>query len=265
MKSKFFRGTLAALVFAVLVTGVVGLRWDNARLRERIAATRRQGEPAGRLREDNRRAREILARVESGADDGVRAIHAEVLQARGEAEALARRAEEQHADLVHEAAVFAAALANNRDPTQGLTRLEHFQNVGQGAPGAAVQTLVWAALKGDDDLLAKLLALDPAARQRSDALIARLPEAGRARWTPEKLAALWVTGLVTEVSAAQVLGETMPDATHATVTVRLGRAKEEQKIPLTRTDTGWQIVVGEKQIKGLEKQLGGVALPAAKK
>ena len=133
--------------------------------------------------------------------------------------------------------------------------MEHFQNAGQATPGAAFQTFVWAAMKGEDATLAGMIAFPGAAREKAEAVVAALPAEVQAKYpTPEKLAALFFANALTAMNAAQVVDVTLPDAEHAVVTVR-GLTDRPQKIPMQLGSSGWQIVVPE----GMVGKLGGWA------
>jgi len=56
---------------------------------------------------------------------------------------------------------------------------------GQAMPTAATTTLVWAALKDDEAMIARLCTMSEKARAQAQALTARLPEDAQVRWTHE--------------------------------------------------------------------------------
>ncbi len=255
------------MLVAAGAVAVGGLHLDNARLRTRVADSHRQRERLERLREENRRAQEIVKRSQTDETGAARAVHDDVVRVRGEVAALEKRAAEQHARLTAKTAAEAETLANNRDPQKGLTRLEHFQNLGQGTPGAAWQTLVWGALKGDDAVLAQVITISAPALAKAEALIAGLPEGARAQWTPEKLAAMFFTGAFNEVTAAQVMTENTKDAQHVELRVRLKSGTKEPIIPFQWElgAKGWQVVFEEKFLGAVRKKIAGAEGPSPKK
>ena len=190
-----------------------------------------------------------------------------MIRARAEIVEWEKRAAERTQQLAAKATAESAALEANRDPRTGLTRLEHFQNLGQSAPATAFQTLVWAAMKGDDATLAQVSMVSESARAKAEALIARLPESGRAQWTPEKLAAMFFTGAFGEVTAAQVLAENPKDQQHVALSVRLVGAGKETTIPLLTQlgANGWQVVFDEKMFGAVQKKIAKAEMPPAKK
>lgn len=252
-------------VVGAMVIG--GLHFDNVRLRARGTEARRQHERIEHLREENCRVQELLARAQTDEADAARAVRAEVVRVRAEVAALQQRAAELHGRLAAKGAAEAEALANNRDPQSGLTRLEHFRESGQTTPGAAFQTLGWAAWHGDAAALARVSTITAGARAKAEALIAGLPESARGQWSPEKLAAMFFTGAFGEVTAAHVVTETTQDPQHVALKVRISGGAKEATIPLLaqRGSDGWQIVFDEKLLSAVQKKIANALPPAAKK
>lgn len=267
MISRLFKIGLLVLFVVAGAVAIGGLHMDNARLRTRVTESRRQRDRLERLREENRRAQELVTQSQTDEAGATRAIHADVTRARGEAAGLEKHAVERHAQVTAKSAADAEALADNRDPQKGLARLEHFQNLGQGTPGAAFQTLVWAALKGDSAMLAQVSTVSVSARAKAEALIAGLPESAREQWSPEKLAAMFFTGAFNEVTAAQVLAEIAKDPQHITLSVRLTGGAKDTTIPLLAQlgANGWQVVFDEKFLGVVQKKVANAAVPLAKK
>jgi hypothetical protein len=261
---------LIALVAAAGASGLVVLRNSNTRLRKQVADLRIQNNEVALLREDNQRTRKWLALAEASGDDTVARIHAEWVRTQSELSALEKRAEKQHAQRRLRDAARAAKysmntseLAGNRDPEQGLTRLEYFRNMGRATPGAAFQTVVWAALKGDDATLGSALAISDHARAEAGKLIATLPENIRAQYpTPDRLMALFVAGAILEhATAAQIVGQTNDDARHATVSIGVAGAVADTNVQFQLGADGWQLVVPESVMAQVKKKLAEDARP----
>lgn len=269
MISKVLKISLVVLVVVAGIGTFAGFRIANTRLRERMEALRQSQAESGRLREANERAKTLLARMAGDQDTAARAFQSEVGRLRREVAELERRAIANAAQRTAQLSAAAEALANNRDPQLGLTRLEHFQNRGQGTPGAAFQTLVWAALKGDDAMLAQVCVASAPARTGAEALIARLPESARGQWTPEKLAAMFFTGALSEVTAAQVVAESPKDAHQVELSVLLtGRGgSKDPTIPLQWRlgANGWQVVFDEKMLGAVQKKIANAEAPVPPK
>jgi hypothetical protein len=268
MLSRPFKIGLLVVFIAACAVAITGLYLDNARLRARIADSRRQHDRIEQLRAENRRAQALVTQSQTDEAGALQAIHRDVVRVRGEVVDLEKRAADKHALLARKTAAEAEALASNRDPSRGLTRLEHFQDVGQATPAAAFQTLVRAALNGDEAALARLSTISPGARTKAEALIARLPENSRAQWTPEKFAAMFFTGAFAgEVAAAQMLTETPKDPEHVALSVRINGAGKDATIPfLTQLGpTGWQVVFDEKLLGAVQKKIAQAEPPPEKK
>jgi hypothetical protein len=232
------------------------LRKDNTRLGVQVDDLRQRNEAIVRWHEEDRRTRELLLRrTDAEAQNAERACHAELMQLREEVAGLEARA---RAAFDHKAAVTAAP-ETNRDPEKGMTRGEYFQNVGRATPSAAFQTLVWAALKGDDTTLEAMLSVTSAARSNAEELLGRLSADARAKYpTAESLAALMVTGEVVKSAAAQILGYEMSDAQHAIVSFRSSESDKIENVPMKLGADGWQVVVSTGAINALKKRMNHV-------
>lgn len=243
MLSKPFKIVLGVVIVVASSVAIGVVHLDNTRLRKRLAGARSQEKQVTRLREDNQQTRELVTRVQADASDGARAIHDDVVRARAEVRELERKATASYAQLQAQTAQDTANLANNRDPETGLTRLEHFQNRGHATPSAAFQTFVWAALKGEDDRLAAMIAFNGEARAEAEEMMRALPEGVWTKYpTPEKLAALFFAAMLTAQPSAHIAGVVQQDAQHAVVTVR-GLTEKTQKFPMRLERQDWQIAV----------------------
>ena len=266
MISKPLKIAIVVLVVGVSGAAIVFLHLSNAQLRQRLAALQLRNQTVTRLRSDNAELKDTLARAQGDEAVAREAIHADATRARAEIAEWEKRAAERSQQLAAKTTAESAALEANRDPQKGLTRLEHFHNLGQASPDNAFQTLGWAALKGDDATLAQVSIVSAAARAKAEALIAGLPESGRAQWTPEKLAAMFFTGALGEVTAAQVLAEDVKDPQHVALSVRLTGGGKETAIPLLAQlgANGWQIVFDERMLGAVQKKIANAEGPPAK-
>lgn len=254
MKFPGLKIGLVAAGCAAIGTAGIFLHRQNERLRRRVAELRHEHSDEAPTREGNDRLRALLREQPSPAD-AAKAIHAELERVRAEVAAMEERAETRRAQILVQEAADTAELANNRDPNAGLARLEFFQNVGQATPRAACQTLVWAAIKGDDATLAERLFLPDTTRAKARELIASLPQAER-RWTPEKLAALYFSAVVADVAAAQIVSETIDSPLHATVLMRIpGVAEAKSRLAMQLGPDGWKAVVDESAIDAMARRI----------
>lgn len=262
MRSKSWRIFSVGLLVAAAAGGwgLVAGHQQNAKLRAQAAALRERNAPVVRLATENQHTRDLVARAERDTAVASGVLHQEVVRLRAEIEALEDRAREAAAKK----AAAAEAIAANRDPMGALMRLENFENVGRATPAAAIQTLIWAAMKGDDPSVIASLSLMADAREEAQQLWAHLPESSRAKYpAPENLAALVVTGEILRADALQISATTPVDASHAIVAVRLAGVDGEEKVPVELTFDGWKVQVPKKMILGLEKKLKPSPSPVA--
>ena len=235
--------------------GIAALHRTHRRLQQRVAILRQQSEETVRRREDLRRTQNLITRAQAGDAEAARQVHAELLQARTQVAYLEKSAEAKRQQKLIQATAAAEALAQNRDPTQGLMRLEYFQEVGQATPSAAFQTLIWAAVKGDDDRVAGLLSVTGEARAQAQAIIAGLPDAMRETYpTPEKLAGLALANIVLDQTAIQVLGETLTNPVTTNLSIS-GLEAGAQKVSFRMGANGWQMVMPASAIRALQDNL----------
>lgn len=248
---------LFLVAFAVLLAlaGLTLLHLENRRLQRRVASDAQSARNVARLREDNARLERVLAEHNRSSDSARSRVRREIEQLRAEIALHEQKAGQQHAARAAAIARDATAIETNRDPRLGLARLEYFQNRGRATPSAALETLVWAALKGDEATLADLTTLNSATRAKAEAFIAQLPAEDRAHWTPEKLGQLWFSGLFTELSAVQIVGETTVAADEAIVRLRLANRSDEEKLSIRRTPRGWKVLAPGAAVDHLERKL----------
>lgn len=250
-----FRFTIPVLLtlLAAGAAALISLHRANA---QRQARLREQ-----RVRWEQRRPDPPIATASTAEDRGAATApaaaatpdHARLVQLRAEVSTLEQKA----------AAAYAAqpeptdAPSTHRDPERGMTKLEYLRNVGQATPAAALQTLFWAALKGQEAAMAHTITWEESVRPEVQELIDRLPAELRARYpTPESLAALAISRHALEVSAIHITATTPADDSHATLTVK-GLTGADEKLPMRRGADGWQLLAGEPMLEVLRQQLGG--------
>ena len=208
-------------------------------------------------------------RIERGHATQVRAAReaaaAKLKQARLEVAVLEQRARQRRREMLAagargHAADMAALAAGNRDPNRGMARLEDFENKGFASPEAALETLVWAALNGREEVLARGMAVEGRARQRAGELSALLPADQQAQYTPERMAAMWFENSVLTVPAAHFLGQQVVDAGHVTVNVA-GGFGGSSTLSMEIGPAGWQLVVPERGMEYMQQRLVGSSPP----
>lgn len=150
-----------------------------------------------------------------------------------------------------------AARTDNGAPPLNLRPASNWKNAGKETPSAAAESLMWASDSGELDVLAKAIVLDPAAREKAEAILARLPASARQDYdSPEKLIAL-LLARDGDARAMQILGESKA-GDDALVNLRLqkddGKTKDEG-YQFRRTGDGWRLVVPGKAVDKLGKKL----------
>jgi hypothetical protein len=245
------------LLIVVAGGAIIALKKTNASLRDRIASLASQNRQTDALRQENERLRAFLTRSQEEGTNAQQTVRAELVNAQSELAAAEKNRVERRA--LHAKQV--TAQVANTNPETGITRLEHFKNLGRGTPAAALQTAVWAVMNKDDATLASTLSITGPAREKVEALLTRLPSAERVKFpSPESLAVVAITGEILKTDAIAVTGSTFKDASHAVVMLRLpepGRPQntKEGKIPMQLGPQGWQIVVPERAIDGVIRRI----------
>ena len=253
-KSLFRLGLLALL--AILGAEVIlRLQQETSRLSQQLAILRRRHEKVLQLRADNARTQEIIvdeAQKDSTARQLIRAEVEKLRREIAEREAAAEeRREKNHA--------IAATVEANRDPTIGLVRMENFRNVGGGTPSAALQTLIWAAMKGDDQLLASMLTFDESARAKAQALLAGLPDAVRQNYSsPEQLASVGFADLITGHDAARFSDMKTWDSQHATIALSFDQTAAGYPLTMQAGQNGWQLMITDTMMPEFERFIRGI-------
>ena len=263
MRTSLLFGAVLSLVVLVGMQ-IVSLHRTNTRLRAEVNEKRASSE--NRIVKTDRSTTVIAARADGGGEstglNGDAApsphmeaskAHARLKQLRAEAAAWEKNALEQYA-ANSEAT---DAPSTNRDPERGMTKLEYMRNVGQGTPAAALQTFFWATLKGDDQVIARIVAWDETVRPKVQVLIDRLPEESKARYaTPEKLWGLIISKYALDVSAIHIAETVLKDTANASLTVK-GLTARDEHLGMHLGPNGWQLLVGERHLEMLNDELTG--------
>ena len=178
--------------------------------------------------------------------------------ARAEVAELERQALAQHGALLAEQCARDTALNLNRDLTRGPVLTQHCVNAGLGTPVDALQTIIWAALQGDDAVLLQGVTVSGATRATLQAALERQPAELRAKYaTPEKLAALYVADVASRHGALEVVEQRSVDADHTVLQVRLLNGRNVE-LPMVHSAAGWQLQFAAPSVaKELTAQLFG--------
>jgi hypothetical protein len=231
------------------------LHLDNQRLRQRLVQHHAQHQQAFALHQENLRLQTALEAGGRDTKQAAGAVEAELKNLRDQITQLETKAVGEHAERLDREAHENQELATNRDPTRGFVRPEYFKERGQSTPTAAFETLVWAAMNGDENVVQKVTVLKPITRAQAEALIARLPQEIRSQWSAEKLAALWAAGALMEAPALQLTGEHTKDFANSSITFRLLGATKDEHVRLKRTPEGWKVVLPDSFVEKVEKKI----------
>jgi hypothetical protein len=205
------------------------------------------------------RAEPARARAERQptAVDAERSFTAESGAAAPQVEKISRAAEER-AMLEKRAASAQKSGDAIGDPQQSLVPLDQFRNVGRTTPGAAFQTIIWAAMTGNDDALANSIAMSPADRAEGIDFLAGLPPELRTKLpTPEHLfGLLFAREMLVNVKSLQIL-DPVPgaDAQHVTLRLRVKANQQPGKWPMELGPDGWRMTAPQGFIPGVKQLL----------
>jgi len=149
--TKLKAGVVGAIVVAGLATPLVLQQQTNRRLRSEIEVLRKQTQEIGQLREANDRLAKLKADANALAQ--LQKEHDEVMRLRGEVGVLKRQLAERQ---THAAGSSTDAGQTSSGPGLTLTP-DALQDVGNGTPETAIQTLLWAVTQRNGGRLAELL------------------------------------------------------------------------------------------------------------
>jgi hypothetical protein len=153
-----------------------------------------------------------------------------------------------------------APAAENRDPTQGMVAAEHLRDAGHATADTAFQTLVWAALKGHDEVLAGSLSMSEASRAKLSAVLARMDATLRKKYPqPASIPAQLLAEEILEKTLQLHIGKVEPTADDAAtittrITTRTGRVRS-QPFAMRRVDGKWTLALGDQMIDSMIQSL----------
>lgn len=231
-------------------------RQTVVKLMQEVTQARELSREAGRLRVANERL--IRGQISLAEIEGRRVDRAAMARLREEIERLknSRRNRSQDAGV----AVIVptgAEETKEKDPVIAATMAENefsetgWRNRGREAPGAALETLLWAARNGDTDTMAAMIALEGPALEKAEAMLSGLSGPLRAQYdTPERLVALLTAR---DVPVGIRLMGFNGGATNTRLLVRLqnaGGGIKETEIALRRDPDGWRLVAPLSAVEG---------------
>jgi len=235
--SKVTLGVVAVL-FVVVVAGFT-LQWQtNNALWQSIENS--QGPLVGRASTPVSSVESRSARASDKTD--LARLREEVSELRARTAALAR---------------LSVRAAESSSPPLNLMPSSSWKNAGRSTPASAAETFFWATDSGNVEVLAGAITLDQAAREKAEAILARMPDSVRVTYdTPEKLVAL-LLARESDIRAMQVLGENT-SGEEALVNLRMlkddGKTKDEG-LQFRRSSDGWRMNVTGKVVDKMGKKL----------
>jgi RNA polymerase sigma factor (sigma-70 family) len=172
---------IAALLAATVTTPIVLQHLANQRLKEEVGALRLQTSETKKLRED---AERLAAQAESSERQRARE-QTELGRLRGELAAL--KAREANAEVVSKSKAVTKAEPKTAVAGQSsvgkIILAGEMKNVGFAVPASTHQTLEWAKLNGDTNVIFNALAWgDESSRAGVEAIFAAAPETVRAKY-----------------------------------------------------------------------------------
>ncbi len=240
MKSLRYAWILPA-ASALLVSLLVAWGHSRAAAQESaLSRARRIGSELHRLQDEHRRLQS-----EQPTDEELRQREA----VRAEADALRAR--------------LSALQAKAAPPTAGATpnqiSSKDWTNAGRLTPRAAIESVLWAASRGEVDHLAALLGFLPEVREQADAMFAKLPEASQREFgSAENVIATMLAGsFPKEASSMTILADKQwGEAAGIAMTVDQSNGNSRtNQYRLRNTPDGWQLMVPASVIEGYQQTL----------
>lgn len=243
---------LLLLVAAVAVWTVETT--NRERLTQRLDVMRVNTRALGRVQAEHERLTRIQPFV--GEIDSLR-------RDRAEAASLRRELVHRQTGNDPEAQRVQAALGREVLPAGLWLPTAPMKDLGRTTPHAMLQTAFWAARTGQTAALRELMAFEPVAREKAQAILAALPESKRARLEEPELLVVHAILQRPPVAAVQVIAEQLKGFDEAVEYLALrsaGGASRVIGLRLRWAPGGWQILVPLKVVEDAGAELGGGGL-----
>jgi len=134
---------------------------------------------------------------------------------------------------------------------------------GRADPAAAIESVVWAASRGDVGRLSELLGFAHDVRAQADAFFARLPAASREEYgSPERVAATLLAGGFPKDAASMTILQNHASDQDAYALVTVGHSDGQPRTNIYqfhRDADGWQLLVPASVLSGYQRMLVGDA------
>ncbi|MEO6568333.1 MAG: hypothetical protein ABIO94_06180 [Opitutaceae bacterium] len=254
MSGKYKAGVLGAAVLG----GLGGLVWQRQRatqLENAIAALSQAGNGTN---SGIATPVDIRRPIKTETDDELRL---EIEKTRQEIAGLEAIWQKMNPPETHAQTLF----TDNRDPSKGPVRVEHFRNLGQETPAAAFQTVVWASAKKEDSALSSLVDLSPTGREKLNAIASKVES------TPEKLIGMLLAlGIFNDDGYEIGVASEPNESRQVTLTIRRVPAGSTnlqggKKISLRLGEPGWRLPISDAMIDAIPSFLEQASMHVAPK
>jgi hypothetical protein len=138
---------------------------------------------------------------------------------------------------------------------------------GRSSPRATIESVLWAASRGDADHPADLLGFAPELRAQAESMFSHLPPASQQEYgSPEKVVATLLAGsFPKDPRASQVFVDREWGEQEASITMSVTHSDGESRMNLFRlhnTPDGWKLLIPANVMKDYEKTLLGDPPPS---
>jgi hypothetical protein len=138
---------------------------------------------------------------------------------------------------------------------------------GRSSPRATIESVLWAASRGDADRLADLLGFAPELRAQAESMFSHLPAASQQEYgSPEKVVATLLAGsFPKDPRASQVFVDREWGEQDASITMSVTHSDGESRMNLFRfhnTPDGWKLLIPANVMRDYEKTLLGDPPPS---
>jgi len=246
---------LGAVALAVVGGGFWLQHQSTLQLRRHVALLRTE---VSRL-EQQQLQRPAPALVESAAPAGDYTGSAELEHLRAEIRAL--RAQTAELARLSPGGLKVPPARMNPTVASPLVPVSAWKDAGRVTPEATVETVLFAAMGGDLETLAKAVVFNDAIKAQTATWFEGLPESTRREYgTPEKVIALMIAKDAGSLAGMQILGKREDGANDAVVRVRVsddqGKTKDD-KFEMRRSPDGWSLLVPDKAVEKYARQVSG--------
>lgn len=229
----------AAIAVSIAVAQIHGRALQQSAALE---AARRQFLDLQRLQNENRLL--ISAQLSTEERKQLEARHAE-------AEILRARLAELQSKT--------SAAATDADPNE--LSAEEWVFSGRDTPRAAIESVLWAASRGEVDQLANLLGFPPDVRAQADAMFSKLPTASQKEYgSPERVVATLLAGsFPKDASGINVYSDKQWDQ-DASISMSVEHSEGQPRTNVFifhHASDGWRLMVPASVMSGYEKTLLG--------